>query len=318
MVRNRASHGILASKKRCKLGIYSALARITAPAHRLAGPKAWHWAVFLIVVAGLTLLVLPAIFKWQRSRRQKVVHLELVNRGNVRSRYALHASEPSGNLGFHFLLNGMPLLEQTVTIGTASPVQKPAPATKTGTPQSKNVQKTSNVQRTLSQTTQTGGLIANLLSTVGRLLPTSLGKPLLDMSADMRKGQQLASRARQASQYAGQLQSKGTRASRHPASVTTTAPVIVPTVVETWAHTQFVEPNQKTSIELSILPDKPYQHGYFTYTVKSRSVEFKEAPETLEAYTLQLEPLNPFDRYAPFLGYAICLIILLILFLSLW
>lgn len=264
-------------------------------------------------MAGLTLLVLPAIFKWQRSRRRQIIHLELANRGNVRSRYALHASEPSGNLGFRFLLNGMPLPEQTVTLGTSHTAQPPSPprAAKTGVPQTKNV------QQTLSGTTQTGGLIANLLSTVGRLLPSSLGKPLLDISAEMRKGQQLASRARQASQYAGQLQSKGKRSGRQPAPATAAQPTVVPAVVEIWAHTPFVEPNQKTTVDLSILPAKPYLHGYFTYIVKSRSVESKEAPETLEAYTLHLEPLNPFERYAPFLIFATSLIILLSLFISL-
>ena len=204
---------------------------------------------------------------------------------------------------------------QTVTLGTLKPPQQ-----KTPTPAKASVKSTKSVQQTLSSTTQTGGLVANLLSTLGRLLPSSLGKPLLDISAEMRKGQQIASRAKQASQYAGQLQSKGIRSGRQSASTTAVVPTAtsVPTMVEIWAHTHFVEPNQKTFIDLSILPSKPYQYGYYTYTVKSRSVEHKEAPATLEGYSLQLDPLDPFDRYAPFLGFAICLIILLILFLSLW
>jgi len=309
------------------LNIHNALALITAPAPRLAGPRPWHWIIFFVAAAALIALVLPAILKWQRSRRRQVMHLELINHGNVRSRYALHAAEPSGNLGFHFLLNGMSLPKQTVTLGThgVAPESKEwrregkgaagASTAKTGTAQTKSF------QQTLSSTAQTGGTFANLLSTVGRMLPASLGRPLINLSTNMRKGQQFTSRAKQASQYAGQLQSQGKRPTRQPAPSTATvgtAPAVVPTVVEMWAHTPFVEPSQKTVIDLSILPHKAYQHGYYTYTVRSRSVEHKEAPETLETYTLQLDPLNPFDRYAPFLGFAICLIIALSLFLSLW
>ena len=279
-----------------------------------SGPKTWHWIIFIAVVLTLTALVVPAIFKWQRARRRQIVHLELANLGNVRSRYALYASDPANSLTFHFLLNGAPLPEQTITLATASPTPRTRPTASGG----QGAGQTPSAQRTLSSTAQTGGLVAGLLSTVGRLLPASLSRPLLNLSADIRKGQQMATHAKQASQYAGKLQSRGKGPGKPTTRASASLPSAAPTIIEIWSHTQFIEPNQKTFIDLSILPAKPYQYGYYTYTLKSRSVDHKEAPITMETCSLQVEPLSPFERYAPFLALTASLIILLILFLSLW
>jgi hypothetical protein len=296
------------------LNLSDAFALVTTPVNAVAGPKTWHWIVFLVVVCALTALVLPAIFKWQRYRRRQMVRLELVNLGNIRSRYALDASEPTGSLTFRFLLNGVLLPEQIVTNATASPPPTAPPTTtrRTGTAQPQSA------QQSLSSTAQTGGLIVNLLSTLGRLLPPTLGQPILNISADMRKGQQMARRAKQASQYAGQLQSRGKRTTKANLPSSELSAVLGSAIIEIWAQTGFIEPNQKTFIDLSILPAKPYRHGYYTYTLKSRATEYKEAAAMTETYNLQITALNPFERYALFMMYAVGLIILLILFLSLW
>ncbi len=295
------------------------------------GPQVWHWVLFIVVVGMLTMLVIPAILKWQRQRARKTVHLELVNEGNVRSRYALHAAEPTGSLTFHFRVNGKPLQEQVVSsvsgqrsAGSRQPAagsQKAAAPAKAGG---------TDVQKTLSGAAQTGGMVAGLLATLGRLLPGAAGQSLSGMGREVRQGQQTATQVKQMSQYAGKLQPKAggsgqpSAVSLQPSAVSGQPSTIGGqrdagnVAIEIWARTPFVEPGQKMQIELQIQPAKPYQTRHYPYILKSRSLEYKEAPVITEEETVLLEALNPFEHFAPFMLFVAGIMILLILFLSLW
>lgn len=287
-----------------------------------AGPKAWHWILFIVVVGMLTALVLPVIFKWQRQRARKTIRLELVNEGNARSRYALHAAVRSatGNLAFRFRVNGKPLPEQVITVSRAGPIPRtssaPAPAV---------TKKSPDVQKTLSGAAQTGGTIAGLLATLGRLLPGAAGQSLTGLGREVRQGQQTATQAKQVSQYAGKLSPQAKPGGQTPAQAAprTTAPASMPGVIaalpiEIWVQTPFVEPGQKMHVDLHIQPANPYQSGHYPYVLKSRSLEYKEAPVITEEETVLFEALNPFERFAPFMIFTAGISILLILFLSLW
>ncbi len=302
-----------------------------------AGPQVWHWVLFIVIVGMLAMLVIPAILKWQRQRARKTVHLELVNEGNTRSRYALHAAEPTGSLAFHFRVNGKPLPEQVVSVVSrqssaisgqrAAGSQKAAPAKSGG----------ANVQKTLSGAAQTGGMVAGLLATLGRLLPGAAGQSLTGMGREVRQGQQTATQVKQVSQYAGKLQPKAggsnqpsavsgqpSAVSRQPSAVSGQSAVgsgqrdVGNAVIEIWAQTPFVEPGHRMQIELQIQPAKPYQTRHYPYILKSRSLEYKEAPVITEEETVLFEALNPFEHFAPFMLFVAGVMILLILFLSLW
>ncbi len=302
-----------------------------------AGPKVWHWVLFIVVLGMLATLVLPAISKWQRRRARKTIHLELANDGNARSRYALHATEPTGNLAFHFRASGKPLPEQVVTVsavsrqpsavsGQRSAVsQKAAGAgaapAKPGGPDAKKM---------LSGAAQTGGVVAGLLATLGRLLPGAAGQSLTGIGREVRQGQQTATQVKQVSQYAGKLQPKPGGSAQPPTvssqpSAISRQPSVVSgqrevgsAVIEIWAQTPFVEPGQKMHVDLHIQPTNPYQTRHYPYVIKSRSLEYKEAPVVAEEETVLFEALNPFERFAPFMLFAAGVMVLLILFLSLW
>jgi hypothetical protein len=285
------------------------------------GPKAWHWILFIVVVGVLVALILPAIFKWQRQRARKAIHLELANEGNVRSRYALHATEPTGDLKFHFRINGKPLPEQVITVSKASPIPRPSAGRTSPTPAPAAAKKAPNVQKTLSGASQTGGVVAGLLSTLGRLLPGSAGQSLTGIGREVRQGQQTVTQAKQVSQYAGKLQPKPGGSSQ-PAAISRQPEVggrgAGSAAIEIWVQTPFVEPGQKMHVDLLIQPAHPYQTRNYPYVLKSRSLEYKEAPVITEEETALLEALNPFERFAPFLIFVAGISVLLILFLSLW
>lgn len=299
-----------------------ALIFVSGSINASTGPKAWHWILFIVVIGVLAAWVLPAIFKWQRQRARKTIRLELANEGNARSRYALHAAAPraAGNLTFHFRVNGKSLPEQVVTISKTGPIPRTSSASAPVA-----TKKSPDMQKTLSGAAQTGGTIAGLLATLGRLLPGSAGQSLTGIGREVRQGQQTATQAKQVSQYAGKLQPKGggssqpSAISRQPESgVIGDRPQQGSAIIEIWAQTPFVEPGQKMHVDLRIQPANPYQTRHYPYVLKSRSLEYKEAPVITEEETVLLEALNPFERFAPFMMFAAGIMVLLILFLSLW
>lgn len=282
------------------------------------------------MVGALTAWILPAILKWQRQRARKTIHLELINEGNVRSRYALHAAESTGKLKFHFCLNGQPLPEQVITVAAAggqhSAISRQPPAASqkavaTGsTPAKAGVP---NMQKALSGVAQTGGVFAGLLSTLGRLLPGAVGQSFSGVGQEVRQGQQTLIQARQVSQYAGKLQPKpGT--SVQPSAATSRQPEVKErgvggsVAIEIWVQTPFVEPGEKMRLDLQIQPAHPSQTKHYPYILKSRSLEYKEAPVMTVEETVLCKGLSPFERFAPFLLLIACITVLLNVFLSLW
>ncbi|MBN2393286.1 MAG: hypothetical protein JXR84_21325 [Anaerolineae bacterium] len=288
-----------------------------------AGPKTWHWILFIIAVGGLAIWVLPAIFKWQRRRARQTIHLKLANEGNARSRYALHAAELTGNLTFHFRLNGKPLPEQVITVAAANrqPAARHKAAGKGAVPAKTDGP---NMQKTLSSAAQTGGIIAGLLATLGQLLPGSAGQSLTGIGREVRQGQQAATQVKQVSKYADKLQpkpgsSQPSAISRRPAPEAGDARSRVGSaIIEIWAQTPFVEPGEILHVNLQVQPAKPYQSGQYSYILKSRSLEYKDAPVITEEEMVVFKALNSFERFAPFMMFAAGIMVLLMLFLSLW
>lgn len=295
---------------------------VTARAGQAAGgPQAWHWILFIVVVGGVTAWALPAILKWQQRRTRQTIHLALSNEGNTRSRYALLATDPTGALTFHFSIDGKSLPAQVTAVpAPARPATTHATSPRTAPTEAGGI----NVQKTLSGAAQTGGVVAGLLGTLGRLLPGSAGRSLAGIGHDVRQGQQMATQAKQASQYAGKLQpqpgsSQPIAGKRQPGSeIPSTQNRAGTNVIEIWSQTPLVEPGQVMHIALQIQSTKPYQTQQCPYILKSRSLEYKEAPVLMEEDIVLIEALNPFDRFAPFLMFAAGIMVAFILFLSLW
>lgn len=298
-----------------------------------AGPKMWHWILFIVVVGMLAVLIIPAILKWQRQRARQTIHLELVNEGNARSRYALHAAEATGNLAFHFRANGKPLPEQVVSVVSRQPSavsRQPSAVSQKGAGAAPAKASGAEAQKMLSGAAQTGGMVAGLLATLGRLLPGAAGQSLTGMGREVRQGQQTATQVKQVSQYAGKLQPKAggsgqpSAVSGQPAAVSRQPSAgrgqreVGSAVIEIWAQTPFVEPGQTMRVEVQIQPANPYQTRHYPYVLKSRSLEYKEAPVITAEETVVFEALNPFEHFAPFMLFVAGIMILLILFLSLW
>jgi hypothetical protein len=301
---------------------------ITSKTVSANGPQTWRWVIFVLLIGALAVWIVPAILAWQRRRAQQTVRLELVNEGNVRSRYALRVTESldqwtRGHPKFRFQANGKPLLEQTVVSrATAAPVQSPTTAR---TSAAATPKKSGGMQQTLSSAAQTGGVVAGLLSTLGRLLPGSVGQSLTGMGREVRQGQQTAAQVKQASQYAGKLQPAGKPQPTSKTTTTAAAQPHVPTqttggapmLLEIWAQTPYVEPGQKLNVELLIQPANPHRTRQYAYVIQSRSLEYKDAPVLTEEDGVIIEALNPFERVLPFVLFAACMIGLLIVFVSL-
>lgn len=159
------------------------------------------------VAAGLALLVgaLVALLLWlvslrsQRQVQEKLCAVELINEGNVRSRYELRAEDPSGMLKFEFMLNDTDLAQRVgepvdaKTAAAAQPRALAAPAEKQPNATVAKAKDTWNKANALENeavaTVNTGSVISNWIVTVSYLLPGSLGESLRESTAGMRSTQ---------------------------------------------------------------------------------------------------------------------------------
>lgn len=292
-------------------------------------PTFWHWLLFIVVVGLILLFAVPMILTWQRRQGHAVFRVDLSNVGNVRSRYALRASEPSGQLTFRFLSHGRPLREQAVALASTPPAA-PSGASRAA-PAAPRARAKPAGGGGVSGLGQTGGLVASLLTTLASIAPgSSVGKSLTRTAASLRRGQTMASQAQRASEYAGQLGGGGggSRAgSSRPADGAspvqaaqraTPAPSTGPAEIEIWAQTPFVEPGQTLSIDMHVRAQNPYRSQQYGVHLASKTVEVSTPTPHVEQIGVHLEGLNAFERYAPFILLASLLIVLLMAFLSLW
>ena len=162
------------------------------------------------VAAGLALLVgaLIAFFFWlrtlrsQRQVQEKICGVEVLNQGNVRSRYELRAEDPTGMLKFEFMLNdtdlaqrvGEPVDAKTAAMAGATPARMDGvPAEKQPNPTLAKAKETLNKANALEAkavaTVNTGSVLSNWIVTVSYLLPGTLGETLRESTAGMRSTQ---------------------------------------------------------------------------------------------------------------------------------
>lgn len=187
--------------------------------------------IALGAVALITLTALGAALAWQRVRYRQVCRVRVKNLGNVPSRYRLQVQEPSGALRFRFALSG--------PLPFAAP--PPAEITRTPEPITSDTRRPSSVeaaprprpkpqQRPERASSRGGGrgegggglsgarekanwlmnisrAVADTIGAVGALLPSSMGRPLKNLSTQLRQHQTAASRAQKApGEFVGRVQ----------------------------------------------------------------------------------------------------------------
>lgn len=163
--------------------------------------------LLLAVVASLfVLFLLRLIIAWQKRRCQRRLQVEVVNQGNIAGRYGVWASDTAGLLKFQFKLNGAllpmwspaPMVSEPEpvyaeaphpmeSVSAAGPSQTSRPANPVGASQIFNPLTTA--QQAGDRAMGAGAVVADILGTVGALLPGSLGAPLRNSATQIRNTQ---------------------------------------------------------------------------------------------------------------------------------
>jgi hypothetical protein len=231
------------------------------------------FVIVIVVAISITIGgVLAVIIKGRNSRT--VCRLELVNQGNVRSRYDLQTQDPSGELRFRFTLDGAALPQRAVA--AAGKVDQAAMMT----------------GGTAGGSSFAGG-IANLLYSLGYLLPSSLGRPLIEAGSRLRQGQYAAGQVEQTRDRARRLTNDSTASAGQAAALPPTG---------TWVQTPDIEPGQPCTLELFIDPLRFHtQPTSYPFKIRSRSVELADAAWTTDEWTVQVDSLSSLSRNTPLL-----------------
>jgi VWFA-related protein len=299
------------------------------------GPKPLAIAVaiatgIVAVAIGIVVAVsaLRATLRWQKRRYQKVCRLEIENRGNIQSRYQLLAETETGGLRFQFTLDGVTLHQnQQQVVSVQQPtVDQPVPS---GSPPRLDMGK---VQGTASRVRGVGYGIANLLGTVGTLLPASVGAPLRRLAGQLRQQQAAVSRAEQMPRQMA-LRTKrltgprprtgpsapSSRAATAPVQVASRGAVTAPlpgasvahTAVSAWAQTPFVGPGETLTVDLLIDPiERPLQTQRYPFTVSSRAVEQENGPLRTEEGSVRIAAVSWLGHYVfPFIPFLALILI---------
>lgn len=316
--------------------------------------------VVIVVVVILAVLAAVVVARLQKRGRRKQLRLEVVNLGNAWSRYGLYAAEPTGSLVFEFTLDGDPLLEDGLEAhgqgggGATVPhhTTTPAPAS-SGQPEKEKAQAPGEAKEKAGQAAAQaqekaklaltlGGAIADILGTVGMILPRSVGSPMLQAASRMRRGQSTATRVQQAPRQIGGQVEKVKSASSAAQQVPATPPVqpqavplpqempaapafqpgtmpspeqmpaasaarpgVTPTaqpIEPGWVLTPSVQPGGTLAIGLLVTGPRSNQTQHFEFDIFSRSVEQVDSPVVSETDSFQIRGVSWFFRVLPYLA----------------
>ncbi len=200
--------------------------------------------IFLLLIILIASIVNRRIIRRQHQKSRKQYSLEIENSGNIQSNYMLWAEDPLRSLQFQFVINGLelpystknqltelsqqPVKQPVVSSGTA-PTGTPPPSpttTRTMVAQKKNGQngQPSNTQQSLKQSAVKGEqalgfvvAIAGILSTVARLLPGPLGRPIRKISGRLTSTQ---SKVKYVTQQPAQMARQGSRLQSQVSQIT--------------------------------------------------------------------------------------------------
>lgn len=227
--------------------------------------------VLAIVAAAGAALVLAA--RLERSRLQRRVRLEISNRGNVRSRYHLRAEGcvPDELLDCRFLLGG-----EALAVG--GPLAVPAGISVEPGLQEKAGAAGRKANEKLDRAVGRGGAIADGLATLGSMLPTSIGGPLLRKAATLQRGRMQIRQVQRVPAQAAQLRALVPARRQHaPAGAGAQAPA--PAGGEPgWAETPAVRPGETLAVDLLIHAAPQSRGRACSFRLVTRSAEEADAP----------------------------------------
>jgi hypothetical protein len=242
-----------------------------------------------IVIAGGVAIAFVVIL--QRKKLGRTFQVEIRNLGNIQGHYELQAQDPHtpAALQFHFTLNGdeLPPVVQSETASVAldEPRQStPAPAAPTVSAAAPAPSGSGGGASKADQAMESGGIIASILTTLGSILPSSLGAPLMRAASQMRRGQTTASRVKQikgqSSRLASGRQKARPPAGGGPAAAEHQAVTPAPPGEEAWAQTPAVEPGEALTVDLAIRPAQSHRGQTYPFTVLSRASGLRSTPIT--------------------------------------
>lgn len=255
----------------------------------------------LVIVIGVVMLMAMLAAAWLRQRHlQRKVRLEIVNQGNVRSRYQLRAADPASDLSFGFSLGGDPLPEQAVfdedlegEVAEDTPVVSSAPETLSVPPSAPGAER--GVQQSADQATRRASSLAGTLTALGTTLPRPLGAPLMRAASQLQRGQIRVSRAQQVPRRVASFRPKSAApAVRQAGAVAGPAESAQPvgsthrSVARVWAETPSLAPGEALILDLLIRSASTSKDQQYTFQVVSRSVEGKDVPWVVTESSVQI------------------------------
>lgn len=240
---------------------------------------------FLVIVIGLAMMVAMIVAaRLRKVHLQRKVRLEIVNQGNMRSRYQLRAGDPAGELTFDFSLNGDPLPEQAVfdeDLGVEVPADAPAlPSAPTAQPAPSSAPGAEGgVPQRAEQAMRTGSAFAGTLTALGTTLPRPLGAPLMRAASQLQQGQTRVRRAQRVPRRVASFGAKsGARAGPQTGSAGQPPGSAHRSAAHVWAETPSLAPGEALTVDLLIRSASSSKDQHHTFEVVSRSVEGEEAP----------------------------------------
>jgi hypothetical protein len=278
-----------------------------------------------IVIASGAAIALVVIL--QRKKLSRTIQVEIRNLGNVQGRYELQAQDPHtpAVLRFQFTLNGDELppvvwsAASSVTSGEPKP-WTPAPAATTPSAAASAPSGSGGDASRADQALESGGIIVNILTTLGSILPRSLGSPLIQAASQMRRGQTTASRVKQLKGQTSRLAPgrQKAKAGTPPTGGSTAAAerqamTPAPAGEESWAQTPSVEPGEVLTVDLTIRPAQSHRGQAHPFTVISRASGLPDQVHQNRSAVEGSVQFSAGSRFAQLLPYLVILAIMILL-----
>jgi hypothetical protein len=260
----------------------------------------------------LLLFLLAVIFFWQRRVSQAQFRLEVVNQGNVRSRYVLRGLDLSNKLQFRFFLEGNELPQRRVTEAVESAVTAEEKTYDYGdmdevvTPErAEQAEDSGDLMQKVSSAGEVAGFIGEILYLIGSFLPRSMRMPVQRLSTSVRRGRTAARRVERASKRVERMKEGAGAAPSQTGGeaqpVTGQRPGVARTgqaadeVVQIWSQTPYIESGHTLTMNLHVKSTGLFQtRRLYPFKVFSKSIEIEEAPVVVEEATFGLKGFSTF------------------------
>lgn len=239
-----------------------------------------NWfAAFIILITCLILMVGAAIVRSRLIRRK--TKLKITNQGNVDSRYFLRAEAAGGSLDFRFSLNGRELPMQFI----ANPAARYQSTPLQYQPVVPESRKKSNNGNILNKGISSGSAFASLLTSIGTMLPRSIGEPFLKAGSKVYQGQMRAGYAQQVSSRASYFIPQKDKKAGQQVPVQVQAEMETSIPGDRWYEVPTIRPGEHLDVDLTICSKGEHQPN-LVFQVFSRPAEAGCGPEVVEKGTV--------------------------------